>query len=500
MKRSSKPLGARLCIFACSCLYALSSLSLIGDNSAPPAPAKRIIFILSDDHRYDYMGFMGKVPWLETPNMDRMASEGAHLANAYVTTSLCSPSRATILTGLYAHQHAIVDNQAPNPGGLTYFPQYLQEAGYQTAFFGKWHMGDHSDAPQPGFNHWESFKGQGSYYAPLLNINGQRTQYGDDIYTTDLLTEHALEWMKAQGSEQPYFLYLSHKSVHAEFTPAKRHKGHYSGNQITVPETFEQTKTDAYRALRWPEWVKQQRHSWHGVDFMYHQKRDLHEQVVNYCETLLGVDDSIGAILDYLDKTSQADDTLVIYMGDNGFSWGEHGLIDKRHFYEESGKVPLLMRYPRGIDAGQTISALVNNTDIAPTVLDYAGVTIPEHFVGHSIQAVTNEQALGDWRQHLFYEYYWEYDFPMTPTTFGVRDDRYKYIRYHGIWDRNEFYDLESDPAEMHNLIESPEHQDRIEAMIGKLYDWLEPTNGMQIPLKRTIKHRWGDYRHPDQH
>ena len=157
--------------------------------------------------------------------MDRMASGGAHFRNAYVTTSLCSPSRATILTGLYAHQHTIVDNQAPNPGGLTYFPEYLQKAGYATAFFGKWHMGDHSDDPQPGFDHWESFKGQGVYYGPLLNINGVHTQYNKNVYTTDLLTEHAIEWMQAQPTNQPYFLYLSHKSVHAEFAPAHRHKG-----------------------------------------------------------------------------------------------------------------------------------------------------------------------------------------------------------------------------------------------------------------------------------
>jgi N-acetylglucosamine-6-sulfatase len=460
----------------------------------------RVIFILSDDHRYDYMGFTGKVPWLKTPNMDRLAAEGAYFRNAYVTTSLCSPSRATILTGLYAHQHTIVDNQAPNPGGLTYFPEYLQNAGYHTAFFGKWHMGDHSDAPQPSFDHWESFTGQGVYYGPLLNINGEHIQYPDTVYTTDLLTEHTLNWMQAQPKDQPYFLYLSHKSVHAEFAPATRHQGLYTKKQIDLPATFAQTSTDAYQALLWPEWVKQQRYSWHGVDFMYHEKRDFHEQVVNYCETLLGVDDSIGRILDYLDAEGLADSTLVIYMGDNGFSWGEHGLIDKRHFYEESAKVPLLMRYPAGINAGQTVDALTDNTDIAPTILDYAEVPAPDYFVGQSMREVLNGTPPPDWRKEIYYEYYWEYDFPMTPTTFGIRDERYKYIRYHGIWDRNELYDLENDPDEMHNLIEAPEHQERIEAMAGRLYDWLEHSDGMQIPLKRTIKYRWGDYRHPNQY
>lgn len=467
---------------------------------ADAAQPMRIIFILSDDHRYDFMGFTGKVPWLETPAMDRLAKEGAHLSNAYVTTSLCSPSRATILTGLYAHQHTIVDNQAPNPGNLHYFPQLLQDAGFKTGFFGKWHMGDHSDAPQPGFDHWESFKGQGNYYAPLLNINGTHHQYDEQTYTTDLLTDHAIEWMRAQPDNQPYFVYLSHKSVHAEFAPAPRHRGRYASKHYELPNTFAQTKTGAYRDLLWPEWVRAQRVSWHGVDYMYHQNRSLQDEVRNYCETILGVDDSIAAILNYLDEAGLAENTLVAYMGDNGFSWGEHGLIDKRHFYEESGRVPLLMRYPEGIPAGSTVKALVNNTDIAPTFLGYADIEAPEHYVGHSMCTLLAGNEVPDWRDQIFYEYYWEYDFPMTPTTFAVRDDRYKLIRYHGIWDRNELYDLVEDPHEMHNLIESPAHQERIEAMLDDLYTWLESSDGMHIPLKRTIKHRWGDYRHPAQH
>ncbi|MEC9227741.1 MAG: sulfatase, partial [Verrucomicrobiota bacterium] len=418
---------ARLLVIISATFIALVT-PIIAKSDAMP---KRVIFILSDDHRHDFMGFTGKLPWLETPNMDRIASGGAHFRNAYVTTSLCSPSRATILTGMYAHQHKIVDNQAPNPGGLTYFPEYLQKAGYATAFFGKWHMGDHSDVPQPGFDHWESFKGQGVYYGPLLNINGVHTQYNKNVYTTDLLTEHAIEWMQAQPTNQPYFLYLSHKSVHAEFAPAHRHKGRYSTEAYTLPATFDQTKTGAYSDLKWPEWVQQQRISWHGVDYMYHQNRSLQEQVHNYCETLLGVDDSIGQIMKYLDEAGLTDSTLVIYMGDNGFSWGEHGLIDKRHFYEESGKVPLLMHFPDGIEPKQRIEALVNNTDIAPTILDAANLVPPEYFVGHSIFKVLNNESPESWRQHIFYEYYWEYDFPMTPTTFGVRDARYKFIRYH---------------------------------------------------------------------
>lgn len=464
-----------------------------------PAQPPRIIFILSDDHRYDYMGFMGKVPWLETPAMDRLAREGAHFTNAYVTTALCSPSRASILTGLYSHQHTVVDNNAPNPGNLTYFPEYLQQAGYATAFFGKWHMGDGSDKPQPGFDHWESFRGQGEYFGVKLNINGEQVQYGEDVYTTDLLTEHALEWMQQQDPDKPYFVYLSHKAVHAAFKPAPRHEGRYAGKRIALPPSYDQTKTGEYRDLKWPEWVKQQRVSWHGVDYMYHKNEDMQELVTDYCETLLGVDDSIASILAYLDEAGLAESTLVVYMGDNGFSWGEHGLIDKRHFYEESAKVPFLMRWPDKLKGGTTIESLISNIDIAPTFLEVAGVEKPAELPGASLVKLLNGESAA-WRDTIYYEYYWEYDYPMTPTVFGIRKGNYKYIRYQGIWDRNELYDLEADPYEMNNLIESPAHQELIVELATELYDWLEQTDGMQIPLKRTIKHRYGDYRHPGQY
>ena len=471
------------------------------DSSAVQKKKPRnVIFILTDDHRYDYMGFTGKVPWLQTPNMDKLASEGAYLPNTFVTTSLCSPSRASILTGQYSHSHTIVDNQAPDPGNLTYFPEYLQKAGYQTGFFGKWHMGDHGDEPQPGFTHWESFPGQGVYYNPTLNINGERVAYKDSTYITDLLTEHAVDWMDQRDKNKPFFLYLSHKAVHAGFQPAKRHRGIYKGKKIALPATYEQTKTGKYRDLKWPQWVADQRISWHGVDYMYHSNRDLYEMVVDYCETLLGVDESIGTVMDYLKKEGIDESTLVIYMGDNGFSWGEHGLIDKRHFYEESVKVPLLVRCPELFEGGKTPQQMVQNIDIGPTVLAEAGVKKPENMPGVSfIPILTGDSEVAS-RNEIFYEYYWEYDFPMTPTVFGMRSDQYKYIKYHGIWDRNELYDLKNDPEEMYNLIADPDKQEIAKSMSAAIYDWLEATNGMNIPLKRTVKYRFGDFKHKNEH
>lgn len=463
------------------------------------AKKMNVIFILTDDHRPDFMGFTGKVAWQKTPAMDKMAREGAYFKNAFVTTSLCSPSRASILTGQYSHVHTIVDNQAGEPDGLVFFPQYLQKDGYQTSFFGKWHMGDDDDSPRAGFDHWESFQGQGVYYNPKLNIDGKYVQYADSTYITDLLTKNALKWLDDRKRDKPFFLYLSHKAVHSPLAPAKRHKGKYKNLAYQKPATYWQTQNNDYRDLKWPEWVKQQRYSWHGVDYMYHSHNDIDSMVQAYCETLMGVDESIEKVIEYLKANGLENNTMVIYMGDNGFSWGEHGLIDKRHFYEESVKVPFLVYAPGIFNGGRTIEKMVQNIDIAPTVLELAGLKKPANMPGKSfVQLLKGDTT--QWRTKIFYEYYWEYDFPMTPTIYGVRSDNFKYIRHIGIWDYNELYDLENDPDEMHNLIENPEYASLVKSMAGDLFDWLKETNGMQIPIKRTIKTPFGDWKHQKQY
>ena len=440
------------------------------------------------------------------PNMDRMVKEGAHIKNAFVTTSLSSPSRASILTGMYSHSHKVVDNSAPLPEGLVFFPKYLQESGYKTAFFGKWHMGNDSGAPQPGFDHWEGFKGQGEYYNPRINTNGEWIQYNDSTYVTDLLTEHAIQFMKDQKqADKPFFVYLSHKGVHDNFSAAKRHKDCYKDKELVLPQTIntpyygvknlptiskETGKAafgkDYYGEKMSPNWVKNQRESWHGVDYSYHG-RPWDVQVRKYCETLRSVDESIGAVLDYLKEAGLDDNTLVIYMGDNGFAWGEHGLIDKRQFYEESVRVPMLVRCPGLFEGGKVIENMIQNVDIAPTIMACAGLDKAKQMVGYSFLPLLKGERV-DWRDHIFYEYYWEYEFPQTPTMHGIRTDRYKYIRYHGIWDTNEFYDLQSDPYETTNLIAEPEYKEVIKQLNTQIYDWLESTDGMNIPLKRTVR------------
>ena len=462
-----------------------------------------IIFILSDDHRYDAMGFMNKIQGLQTPGMDRMAKEGAHIKNAFVSTALCSPSRASILTGQYAHSHTVVDNDAPLPTNLVFFPKYMQEKGYQTAFFGKWHMGNTDDKPQPGFDHWLSFRGQGVYLNPVFNINGKVVPQAEGSYVTDLLTNNAIEWMNSRKKNKPFFVYLSHKGVHAEFEPAERHKGKYASLPIVTPPSMYLTVTDSSKYYGIPtapqskvnysdipNWVRKQRYSWHGVDYMYHGQIPFDKFYHLYLETLQAVDESVEKVLNWVKAEGLEQNTMVVYMGDNGFSFGEHGLIDKRHAYEESMRVPMLVWAPGMIKPNSVVDKVVMNVDIAPTFLELAGISKPKQMQGYSFSNLLKGNANGWQREKVFYEYYWESAFPQTPTTFAVRSDRYKYIYYNGVWDINELFDLQNDPFEMNNLIRDTSYRKIGLALKNDLFKWLEETNGLQIPLKRTINNR----------
>lgn len=449
---------------------------------------ENVVFILSDDHRYDYMSFHPDSPdFLETPGMDRMAEQGAHIANAFVTTSLCSPSRASILTGQYPFRHGAVDNSNPMKEGTRLVSQQLQEAGYQTGYFGKWHIGAATDDPQPGFDRWVSFQGQGVYYNPTLNFDGERRQV--EGYTTDLLTDYALDWIEKQkDNDQPFFTYISHKAVHAEFYPAERHDSRYADADIPKPQSMKYIEEN-YEGK--PDWVREQRFSWHGVDYMYHNRDDhpqsLDEIITEYSESLMAVDESINRVLDYLEENGLAENTLVIYMGDNGFMLGEHGLIDKRQAYEESMRVPMLAWAPGFIEPGTTIEENILNIDMTPTFLDLAGGSMPEdHTVdGRSFLPILENGSAKEWRDTFVYQYFWEHAFPHTPTTYAIRGDRYKYIYYHGVWDKNELYDLKTDPKEMHNLVDLPSQQARVDSMRERMFDIFEENGAMDVRFRR---------------
>ena len=462
----------------------MGSTSGAEDRPSAAADAPNIVFVLVDDQRYDALGRLNRK--LDTPVMDMMAREGVFFENAFVGTSLCSPSRATILTGRSTRNHRIGGNSEPEPEGTVYYPRYLQDVGYETALIGKWHMG-RGDAPRDGFDHWLSFAGQGNYFPEqhrtgeqMLNINGEMVlQRG---YVTDELTDYAIDWIEGrQDKDRPFFLHLAHKAVHSNFTPPERHEGTYADETFVVPMPL---TPDNYEGK--PRWVFDQRNSWHGVDFPYYSDIDLQVLQRRYYETLLAVDDNLGRLIDYLEESGQMENTIVFLMGDNGFMFGEQGLIDKRNAYEPSIRVPLIAYGPGVIGEGLEVDEVVANLDIAPTMLALAGAPRPDYFEGQAMDRLLTAGEDEAWNNEFVYEYYWDVTFPQTPTTFALRDDRYKYVTYHGIWDLDELYDLEADPEETTNLIGSEEHAEIVTDMRRRLYTKLENAEGQRIvPYER---------------
>ncbi len=449
----------------------------------PGTKPRNVVFILADDHRYDAMSFLGH-QFAQTPVLDSLAKNGVYMKNALVTTALCSPSRASILTGLYTFRHRVIDNNRPIPRGTVYVPQYLQKAGYATAFLGKWHMGGDSDAPQPGFDHWVSFRGQGVYVAPKggfnLNVDGQQVPLKGRM--TVELTDYAIEWLKKQKpAEKPFFLYLSHKAVHAPFAPAPQDDGRFASLPFKRPASEANTETNYFNK---PRWLRDQRNSWHGVDFPYHSSLDIERFYKRYCETLCELDRNVGRVLQQLKDMGVEKDTLVIYMGDNGFMFGEHGLIDKRVAYEPSIRVPLLLQCPALFPGGRVVEAPVANIDIAPTIMEAMALRPPPHMDGASFLPLAQGRSI-PWREHFLYVYYWEKNFPQSPTVFALRGDRFKYITYYGLWDVDELYDLQTDPGEMNNLLYDPRYKTIARDMENKLYSMMGELGGMEIPLNQ---------------
>lgn len=445
-----------------------------------------IIFMMTDDQRWDAMSCAGN-RILKTPNMDRLAAGGVRFAQAFSTNPLCSPARGTILTGLYTHAHGVTTNQGAShhfkPGVVTY-PQLLQKAGYFSAMIGKWHI-----ATLPtglGFDHWCILPGQGLYHDPqmIANTAAGRVQFRG--YVDDIIMDNALETLKSRPKDKPFSLICNFKAPHRDWQPPARHEKALEDVVIPEPETFNVGLENRPAGIRntdmqiadMPDFRKR------GVPagLPRELRKPLNYQVMmkNYYRVLMGVDDNVGRLLDYLDKSGLAEDTLIIYTGDNGFFLGEYGMFDKRLMYEPSIRVPMLLRYPAGVKAGQVDTEhMVLNNDVAHTVLDYCGVERPAHMRNHgeSWRPLLSGGGTPKWRDSWMYEYM-ELPGPhCAPKGRGVRTSRYKLIDYIQEPRGHEFFDLQKDPQERQSVYDDPAYKSDVARLAAELERWRTVTN-----------------------
>ncbi len=420
------------------------SLVFAGVLGAADAPRKpNMLFMYTDDQRYDALsvvqqeqGERGRFPWLRTPHLDRIAAEGVRFRNAFVVNSLCSPSRASFLTGCYGHVNGVVNNHTPFPENNVTHASRLRQAGYVTGYVGKWHMGPQS-GQRPGFDYSASFVGQGKYFNCPFEVNGQATP--TEGWVDDVATDYAEGFIRDHRT-QPFLLVLGFKTCHGPFEPPPRHADTYADQQaravpnLAVPAIYRRggsggnpTAADAPVP---PEVVKTNLGMFRGIT---------------------AIDDNVGRLLKLLDELQLADDTLVVFASDNGYYLGEHGLGDKRSAYEESLRIPLLVRYPRLGAPGRVVDQLALNIDLAPTLLDFAGVSVPREMHGRSWRPLLEGRTPADWRRSFFYCYFYERNYAIPMVT-AVRTETAKLIKYPGHDEWTEVFDLQNDPFELQNL------------------------------------------------
>ena len=448
-------------------------------GSAGEGRRPNVVVVITDDQRWDCLSCAGH-PFLKTPNLDRLAAEGARFANAFVTTSLCSPSRASMLSGLYAHTHRIINNFTDYPSSLPSYPVRLHDLGYETAYIGKWHMGEQSDEKRPGFDYWASHKGQGKYFDTTFNINGERKLLKG--YYTHRVTDLAVDWIKRPRG-RPFCLIVGHKAAHTDFQPEPKYAHVFDDVEIKPPSTIDNIDDK-------PKWVRDRLETWHGVKGPLFGIKDYATFVRRYLATLLSVDDSVGALYAALKETGELDNTLFIFTSDNGFLLGEHGMTDKRTMNEESIRVPFIVRYPRLIREPRVVEEMVLNIDMAPSIVDICtdgklpgvqGLSWKSLFTGEPVK----------WRTSWLYEYNYEKEFPYTPNVRGVRTDEWKYVHYPngtGLTDtyKAELYNLKADPLETHNLIDDPSAAKKLEELKNELRRLLAETGALPDRMPRN--------------
>lgn len=432
------------------------------------------VFIYTDDQRWDALGCVqneqgerGRFPWLESPNLDRLASEGVRFRNAFVVLSLCAPSRASFLTGQYGHRNGIIDNHTHFPEQSVTHASLLRAAGYTTGYVGKWHMGTQS-GQRPGFDYSASFTGQGVYFDCPFELNGIKT--ATTGWVDDVSTDYAIGFIK-ENQKKPFSLVLGYKTCHGPFTPPERHGSTYGEAEarkvpnLATPAIY-RGEVDGYTGSK-PVNVE--------------SGKETVKTNLGMFRGLRAIDENVGRLLKTLDELGLTENTVVVYTSDNGFYLGEHGLGDKRSAYEESMRIPMLVRYPKKLAAGSVRDEMVLNIDVAPTILEFAGVSVPEEMQGKSwVSLLSSPQTPADWRTSFFYSYFFERPFKV-PSVTAVRTTKGKLIQYpyHPEW--TELYDLENDPYETKNLIDDP-NSIELKQALAREYDRQRQEVGYHLP------------------
>lgn len=480
-------------------LSLLASIALLFPSvSAAQAKRPNVVVIITDDQRWDALSIAGH-PHLKTPNIDRIGKEGVWFKNAFCTTSLCSPSRASMLSGMYAHGHRVRNNFTEFPPTLPSLASVLRALGYLTAYVGKWHMGEDNDAKRPGFDYWVSHKGQGKYYDTEFNIDGTRKVVPG--YYTHVVTDLAIDWLKKQEKGKPFLLMMGHKAPHSFYVPEPKYKTLFDDVKIDYPKS-------AFQLDGKPDWIKLRQETWHGIYgplFEFRKKfpdtrpeavADFERMIRAYWATIKSVDDSVGRILKTLEEQGMLDNTIIVFVSDNGLLNGEFGMVDKRTMHEPSIRVPMLVRYPglTPTNQPQTVDGMVLHIDLAPSLLDLCGADPLPGAHGKSWKKLAQGDKTG-WRTSFLYEYDYEKQFPYTPNIRGVRTDRWSYMHYphgDGKADRHlaELYDLSNDPEELRNRIADPALKETVTTLQNELARLLKDSGVERdvMPMDEGIK------------
>ncbi len=446
-----------------------------------------ILFIMSDDHAAHAISAYGS-RINRTPQIDRIAEGGVRLNHCYCTNSICTPSRASILTGQHGHVNGVrtlgdrIDGRNP-----ILMQKLFQKAGYQTAIVGKWHLGHGGNADPTGFDYWNILPGQGLYHNPVLYEMGEEKAYPG--YVSEIITDLTLDWLERREADRPFLLFCHHKAPHRPWQPGGKYAELYADHDIPMPETLWDdyaTRSEAAREakMRMEDLTETDLKGLppEGLSFEEERRWRYQRYIKDYLRCCASIDDSVGRILDYLDAHGLADNTLVVYTSDQGFFLGDHGWFDKRFMYEQSLRMPFVARYPNEIPAGSVCEDILTNNDFAPTFLDYAGLPAPPEMQGVSGRAVLRGEAPADWQQSLYYRYWMHKDIDHNAYShYGVRTRNYKLIYYYGKglgctgssdeetdpeW---ELFDLEKDPLELKNVYSDPAYAEVVKELTAEL-------------------------------